>query len=123
MDLVNQVHIVLNGVINITILVIPTSIVVFLVSLVVTLLEIALQGFVGSKCFSITTNDVVDKEHFERGNTLDKRIFLANIRREEVIDIDVIKHLSVDTVDTSDTLNNSCGIVRNIVVDNNARAV
>ena len=59
---------------------------------------------------------------FER-YTLDKRIFLANIRREEVIDIDAIEHLSIDTVDTSDTLNNSCGVVRNIVVDNNARAV
>ena len=61
--------------------------------------------------------------HLERGNFLCARFRFAYIRREVVVDEEFVKHLAVDTVDTTDTLNDTCGVVWNVIVEDSASTV
>ena len=60
----------------------------------------------------------MNHRHLEGGNLFGSCFCLADVRREVVVDIQLVEHLLVDSVDTPDTLNHAGGIVGNIIIDN-----
>ena len=78
---------------------------------------------VGSKHFGIFAHDGVYHGHFECRNFLSTCFGFADISWEIVVNVQFIEDFFIYTIDTSDTLNDPCGIVGNIVIENSSCAV
>ena len=61
--------------------------------------------------------------HLECGDFLCTCLRFTHIRWEVVVDEELVKHLAVNTIDTTDTLNDTCGIVWNVIVEDSTSTV
>ena len=59
----------------------------------------------------------MNHRHFQGGYFLGTDFCFTYLRREVVVDIKVVEHLFIDTVDTPDTLDYPCGVVRYVIVE------
>ena len=89
----------------------------------VTVAEESGTFFIGSQCLCIFTHNGMNHCHFQGGYFLGTDFCFAYLRGEVVVDIKVVEHLFINTVDTPDTLDYPCGIVRYIIVENSSGTV
>ena len=89
----------------------------------VTVAEESGTFFIGSQCLCIFTHNGMNHCHFQGGYFLGTDFCFAYLRGEVVVDIKVVEHLFIDTVDTPDTLDYPCGVVRYIIVENSSSTV
>ena len=83
----------------------------------VAFIEISPDLFVFCQSLGVLTHYGMNHCHFQRGDFLGSCFSLADISWKIVVDIQFVKHFLVDTVYSTNTLDNSCRIVRNVVVE------
>ena len=83
----------------------------------VAFIEISPDLFVFCQSLGVLTHYGMNHCHFQRGDFLGSCFSLADISWKIVVDIQFVKHFLVDTVYSTNTLDNSCRIVRNVVIE------
>ena len=96
---------------------IPRSLFISGKFLTIPFFKICLHLFILGQCFRIFPHNGMNHCHFKGGDFFCSGLCFSYFRREVIVDIQFVKYLFVNTVDSTDTLDNTGWIIGDVIIE------